>query len=257
MRKQPFLTVLVLSLLSSRGLGVELYRNDFNGPLGSIYPEWTGSQTEFASAADPPGKGTRPPQRVTNCDSANHKRRFLGEFGGERIGTVADPGYNRTRVDQTIRLALDDLPPHEAIELSVDLYVLKSWDGNSPQYGPDRWKLAVDGGPALLDTTFSNNPKVERQGSYQDYPRPQSPPRAAAAASNTLGYEFFGDATYPLRFAFPHSSPQLTIEFTSSLYEGKGLADESWGLDNVTVQTVSLSEVNVAAPPSSPPSTAQ
>jgi hypothetical protein len=230
--------ILAAAAAASRGLAEDVYRNDFNGPLGTKYPEWTSSEVAYESAADPPGRGTRPPQQVTNCDSPNKAQRFLGEFGGEKIGTADDPGYNRTQVDQTICLSLKDLPTHDAIELSFDLYVLKSWDGNSPQYGPDRWKLAVAGGPVLLETSFSNNHKVETQGSYQDYPSAKSPPRAEATATNTLGNEFFGDSVYPLRFTFPHSASDLTIELSSSLFEGKGVADESWGLDNVRVRTV-------------------
>jgi len=238
--RRHWLTICLVPLLvaGSRGLADEVYRNDFDDPPGTHYPEWTSSTIEYESAADPPGKGTRPPQQVTNCDASNGSQRFLGEFGGEKIGTADDPGYNRTRVDQTVRLELHDLPPHDVVELSLDLYVLKSWDGNSPQYGPDRWKLAVDGGPVLLATTFSNNHKAERQGSYQDWPRAKNPPRAGAAAVNTLGCEFFGDSIYRLRFTFPHSGDNLTLLFISSLFEGKGVADESWGLDNVTVRTV-------------------
>jgi hypothetical protein len=241
-RMQPQLLAACLALTvvaaASCGLAEDVYQNDFDGPLGSSYLEWTSSAIAYESAADPPGKGTRPAQHLTNCDSPNGAQRFLGEFGGPKIGTAGDPGYNRTRVDQTVRLALHDLPPHGAIELSFDLYILKSWDGNSPQYGPDRWKLAVAGGPVLLDTTFSNNHKVQRQGSYQDYPSPGSMPRAGAAATSALGYEFFGDSVYPLRFTFPHSGGDLTLELTSSLFEGKGVADESWGVDNVRVRTV-------------------
>jgi hypothetical protein len=92
----------------------------------------------------------------------------------------------------------------------------------------------------LLDTSFSNNPKVDRQGSYQDYPKAGAMPRDGAAAADTLGYEFFGDSVYPLEFTFPHSSRELTLEFASSLFEGKGEADESWGLDNVRIVAVEL-----------------
>ena len=78
-------------------------------------------------------------------------------------------------------------PPHGALRVSFDLYVLKSWDGNSPLYGADRWTLSVTGGPGLLDTTFSNNPKVGKEGSHQNYPQPQAMPRTGAARTNTLG----------------------------------------------------------------------
>ena len=68
---------------------------------------------------------------ITNTVSPNKAQRFLGEFGGPPLGGRSDPGYNHTRVDQTIRLSLTNLPAHSSLELRFDLYVLKSWDGNS------------------------------------------------------------------------------------------------------------------------------
>jgi hypothetical protein len=249
----PLFIVTLVWLLFLPGLrGVEppgeIYFNDFNGPTGSAYPEWSSSLITYASSTNPPGSGVLPPQIVTNTDSTNGTQRFLGEFGGPRIGRPGDPGYNRTRVDQTIRLTLTNLPPHAALRLSFDLLVLKSWDGNSPAYGPDRWSLSVADGPVLLDTTFSNNHKVSKEGSYQNYPQLQAMPRTGAARTNTLGYKFFGDSIYPLEFTFPHSNSTLKLDFQSSLFEGKGTADESWGLDNVrlTIAPGSLSPVTEA-----------
>jgi hypothetical protein len=215
--------------------------NDFDGPPGSRYPGWMSSTIVYTSSTNPPGTGVLPALLVTNCESPNRAQRFLGEFGGPRIGVPTDPGYNQTRVDQTISLTLSNLPPHAALEVWFDLYILKSWDGNSPVYGPDRWSLSVAGGPTLLATTFSNNPKVGTQGSDQDYPRPHSPPRTGAASTNTLGYAFFGDSIYPLSFTFPHTGSTLTLNFSSSLFEGKGAGDESWGLDNVRISTAARS----------------
>jgi hypothetical protein len=228
------------AFVAQHGQAEVVYSNNFDGPLGSRYPEWTSSIIRYESVANPPGSGTRQPQVVTNAESPNHNQRFLGEFGGPKIGDAHDPGYNRTRVDQTIRLTLRDLPPHSALRLKFELYVLKSWDGNSPMYGLDRWKLAFVEGPELLATTFSNNHKVEKQGSDQDFPADKSPPRTNAASKDTLGYEFFGDSVYPLEFTFPHSGDELTLEFSSSLFEGKGDADESWGIDNVQVEMTTI-----------------
>jgi hypothetical protein len=250
MKHLLFLTV-CLALFTAigvlRGRADDVYFNDFNGPSGSQYPEWTAKPMTFESAANPPGKGVLPPPSVTNGDSTNRSQRFLGEFGGPRIGVPGDPGYNRTRVEETISLTLSNLPPHDALKVSFDLYVLKSWDGNSPTYGPDRWSLSVAEGPTLIETTFSNNHKVRNQGSDQNYPCPKNPPQTGAAVTNTLGYTFFGDSIYPLVFTFTHTGSGLTLNFSSSLFEGKGLADESWGLDNVRVATVVL-PANVARP---------
>lgn len=227
-----------IAVSSHCALAKEVYSEDFNAPPGTEFSNWTSSNIVFESAASPPGKGEVKPVKIENCQSPNGAQRFLGEFGGEKIGSPADPGYNRTAVNQQIRFELADLPPHRGLRLAFDLYILKSWDGNSPQYGPDRLRLATRGGPTLFDTSFSNNHKVERQGSYQDHPIRQSLPQSAAHSTNTLGYEFFGDAIYRLEFEFLHDQGKLTLDFDSDLFEGKGTADESWGIDNMRIETL-------------------
>jgi hypothetical protein len=120
---------------------------------------------------------------------------------------------------------------------AFDLYILKSCDGNNQTYGPDRWSLRVQGGATLLDTTFSNNPKTGDDLSQQNYPVANSPYQSGAASVNTPGYTFYGDSIYHLHFSFPHVGDTLALNFSSSLFEGKGTDDESWGLDNVRVST--------------------
>ena len=61
--------------------------------------------------------------------------------------------------------------------------------------------------------------------------------QTGAAAVNTLGYKFYGDSIYHLSLTFAHTGETLALNFSSSLFEGKGTADESWGLDNVQVST--------------------
>lgn len=219
---------------------VVVYRNEFNGPIGGTFPEWTSSPIGYHKTVTGE-KGALPAPAVATVESPNRRERFLGEFGGPPVGRPGDPDWNRTRVDQTVTLALQRLGAHTRVAISFDLYVLKSWDGNSRPYGPDRFLVRVGGGPVLLDTTFSNNPKVREDGSYQSYPRSggeeeSNPPHTGAARVGTLGYgNFFKDGVYHLSFDFPHSDPTLTVEFGSSLFEGKGTDDEGWGLDNVVV----------------------
>jgi hypothetical protein len=214
--------------------GTIVYRNDFELEPGSTFPEWTSSAIVYTSQFNPPGSGKLDAPPVTNVASPQGNRRFLGEFGGPRLDPTA-----RTRVQQSVRLTLDKLPLHASVAVACDLLVLKSWDGSSPRYGPDRWKLSVLDGPMLLDTTFSNNPKLETDGSSQDYPESASRPQSGAAAVNSLGYDFFGDSIYRLNFTFPHAADKLVLEFSGDLFEGKGAKDESWGLDNVTVSVQS------------------
>jgi hypothetical protein len=220
---------------------VVVYTNDFNGPAGTTYPEW--SAASYSWTANPAGTvaAGAATETITNVDSANATARFLGELGGPIV--LKAPPYDRdhfVRVDESIALSLDRLPPHASMTLGFDLYILKSWDGDSPTFGPDRWSVGLAGSPALLDTTFSNNFKTATDRSVQSYPSPGSAPQTGAAV-NTLGYRFwFGDATYHLTFTFPHAAASAIVHFSSSLYEGKAeqarsTRDESWGLDNVRV----------------------
>src|SRR5215470_94662 len=137
----------------SDGLSADVYFNDFNGPWGTTYPEWTCSgYTHSANRAGTVAAGTGS-QTVSTVESPNGKQRFLGEFGGSAI--VSAPPYDPqhfVRMDETVTLTLRDLRSHTLATVAFDLYILKSWDGNNTNYGPDRWSLSVQDGPALLDT---------------------------------------------------------------------------------------------------------
>ena len=229
-----------------------VYSNCFNDVAGTTYTQWASSIITYASDSNPPRSGTLPPPIVASIQSPNGRQTFLGEFGGPPIGTPNDAGWNKTRVDQTITLALTNLPAHTELQLSFDVYILKSWDGNSPAFGPDRFVLSVNGGPVLLDTTFSNNPKTGTDGSFQNYPAIDSPPRTGAFSTNTLGYNrFFCDSIYRFQYHFTHTGSAVTLNFRSSLFEGKGTTDESWGLDNVVVTTM-INEPAITQQPAFP-----
>jgi hypothetical protein len=233
-----FLALAILTGTLARGaFAADVYFNDFNGPVGTTYPEWTSAgYTNSSNRVGTVAAGSGP-QPVATVASPNGSQRFLGEFGGPTIVTARpyDPQHF-VQVDETVTLSLGNLKPHTRATASFDLYILKSWDGNNPNYGPDRWKLSVHGGPTLLDTTFSNNAKTgDYDLSLQNYPAADSRDHAGAAAVNTLGYSFFGDAVYHLTFTFSHSGSTLVLDFSSSLFEGKGIGDESWGLDNVRI----------------------
>jgi hypothetical protein len=243
---------LVWIILSSPAFCADVYVNDFNSAVGTTYPEWTSSgYTNTANRAGTmaAGWGT---QVVATVTSPNGKQRFLGEFGGPAIVTAPpyDPRHF-ARVNETVTLTLHNLKPHTFVSVSFDLYILKSWDGNNPTYGPDRWRLSVGNGPTLLDTTFSNNPKTGADLSFQNYPVANSPHQTGAASVNTLGYSFYGDSIYHFTFNFPHAGDTLILNFSSSLFEGKGTDDESWGLDNVRVS--SNSDVPMGASALVPP----
>ena len=224
-------------LAAGRLPAAEIYRNAFRDPPGTAYREWSGDDCVWTANREGSlvAGSAKCPAAVGISPAGTH---FLGEFGGPKV--LSYPPYDAdhfTTVRQTVRLKLERLPTHRQVSVSFDLLILKSWDGNNPIYGPDRWMLSIAGGGVLLDTTFSNNFKTGRDLSLQDYPVPGSRPQAGATRVTLQGYPFFGDSTYHLSFTFPHSGTSLVLEFSSALREGKGTADESWGLANVLIRS--------------------
>jgi hypothetical protein len=159
----------------------------------------------------------------------NGRRRFLGPLGR-----------------QSVRVALDRLPPHQVVRVTCDLLILDSWDGGRYGTGWDRWKLAVDGGEPLIDTTFFNCTESLPAVPVQSFPdmtaRGFYPGRTDAFESNTLGYvrkwdndtAWERDAVYRIEVTFAHTRAALALDFTGNA--SSEIDDESWGLDNVSVQ---------------------
>jgi hypothetical protein len=140
---------------------------------------------------------------------------FLGQFG-----------------NNAVTLTLTGLPAHNSVIVSFKLFIIRTWDGNDTQTGPDFWEFGVSGGPGFLRTTFSNNPPFQRQSYPGQYPS-SFPARTGALENNTLGY---GDAVYAIGRTFAHRGSSLTLYFAGSHLQG--LSDESWGLDDVSVAVI-------------------
>ena len=141
-------------------------------------------------------------------------RRFLGPFASRKI-----------------HLTLKDLPPHQFVRLSFDLYIINTGGVNSPFMGMRCVWATVLNGPKLVHSTFSGRP-----GMVQSFPELQPwssfPAGTGAAESGSLGYA--SDQVYKLAACFPHRGKSLTLNFA-----GDDLGyptDESWGLSNVKVE---------------------
>lgn len=155
-------------------------------------------------------------------------RRFLGRFSQE-----------------TVTLTLLGLPEHSAATVKFDLFIIQSWDGNSPEWGPDVFTLSIPGKRTLIHTSFANS-----ENFLQSYPGSYPPGSfqrgTGAAERSTLGYPFIEaynglrDSVYRLEFTFAHSESSLVLAFAGSL--GEALSNESWGVDNVSVEVSSPAE---------------
>ena len=148
----------------------------------------------------------------TVATSENGNTKFLGEF-----------------TNDVVTLSLNTPLSHNALNVSFDFYILKSWDGVN---GPDQWQFSIDGNN-YVNATFSN------VGALQSYPQEigqaTNPSRTGAFAVNTLGYTFFGDTIYRFQLSIPHTSSTAKLTFRGINIQAA--SDESWGLNNVVVTT--------------------
>lgn len=189
---------------------VVVYSNDFETAVG---PELSGTS---ALGIDRTPTGSRG---------------FLGRADGNPT-----LGLN----NDTVTLTLTGLAPHTSATVSFDFFALQSLDGNcAGGIGPDTFSFG-----GLLTTTFSNHASCG-----QAYPTGgNNPARTGADESNTLGYTFFGDTVYNFTgaeaFTFPHVGSTLTFGFTGANLQG--ITDESWGIDNLTVD---IALTRVSPPP--------
>jgi hypothetical protein len=167
-------------------------------------------------------------------------RKFLGQFGN-----------NNTR------LTLSCLPAHEMLQVSFDLFIIRSWDGNQVLWppelasifqpngivGPDEWWLIADGN-TLLHTTYSNWDMLDFYQAYPgSYPDGNYLARTSTVENNTLGYTFGSypmDAVYHLNFIVDHYFDSLVLDFSAIGLQS--LQDESWGIDNVEVRIFDFDE---------------
>jgi hypothetical protein len=178
-------------------------------------------------------------QNITPGTVQHASDRFIGQFSGN---------------ESTI-LSLYNLPSHNEIKVSFDLYIIRTWDGNAPplpRAGPDIWDLSIVGEQTLLHTTFSNTGiEANQNQAYPDnFPGGNYPARTGAAESNTLGftvvdyggeimdtvYHFYDDKSFP----FTHVGSSLMLNFSGIIDSTivYGVFDESWGIDNVRVDAI-------------------
>jgi probable HAF family extracellular repeat protein len=182
-----------------------VYTNNFEGTVG---PEWSKSTVETTPIG---------------------ARKFLGQFGSE-----------------TVSLTLTNLPLHWQIQVSFDLFIINSWDGNGNFCcGPDIWELSTGDGNSLLRTTFSNTGGSGNRQSYPGtFPSGDYPGKSGAVEQNVLGFPGVEgapssiDAVYHISHTFYSIANSITLQFAA---EGlQIIADESWGIDNIKVEVISL-----------------
>lgn len=152
------------------------------------------------------------------------------------------------------KIQVNDLPEHDLVQISFDLYIHDSWDGNSTVGsgvgGPDIWEMKVDG-TTYISTTFSNLP-CQSTCSPQSYPGNYSNnntnPRTGAFLVDLPSVcvpaaQGGGSSLYKISKTIRQTESTLVLECIDQLIQDNAadrLCDESWSVDNVIIKAVTL-----------------
>lgn len=143
-------------------------------------------------------------------------------------------------------LTLSGLPPHDHVDIRFLLAVIDSWDGT------ELLEISVDGGQV-----FSHWFQLAT-GDTSSY---QAPPGALLSSGTDLGFSgstwYLHDRAYdlgaePAFLSVPHTASTLQVVWSLGAVSGpaanqwQGGSDESWAIDELTVEVSSLA-VNAPA----------
>lgn len=165
-------------------------------------------------------------------DTAPSGQQFLGLADGSNNTEPSNRGLSNT----TVSLSLLGLAAHSAVTLNFSLYVINSMDGN------ELFTVSEATAGVLLAATCSNVFNV-----HQCTLSAPAPGIRAPDSTNTLGFTPLNpgvtasDSIYNFALPFAHSATSLALTFTYT--NQQGIPDESWGLDNISV------DVNGRTPP--------
>ena len=158
--------------------------------------------------------------------------------------------------NQSFTVNLSNLPNHNLLEISFDLYIHDSWDGNLSgdfgRNGPDIWQMIVDGN-TYINTTFSNSDcGSDTFCNPQSYPlnylNNNNNPKTGAFNKELPGVclragETGGTSLYKITRSVSHTSSSVAIQCLDHLIQTNTenpKCDESWSVDNISVKAISL-----------------
>lgn len=153
-------------------------------------------------------------------------------------------------------LSVSDLPEHDIVDISFDLYIHDNWDGNIQLQdniaGPDIWQMKVDN-KTYITTTFSNNDCTPGyfcppQSYPSEYPNFNHNPKSGASQTVLPGVcskagSPNGSTLYKIQKSISHSEKVLLFQCLDKLIQ-KDVADpkcdESWSVDNIKIKVINL-----------------
>ncbi|MBM3456345.1 MAG: hypothetical protein FJX80_14615 [Bacteroidetes bacterium] len=135
---------------------------------------------------------------------------------------------------------ISDIPEHNILEVSFDLYTHDNWEGNKPtQFGiPDLFVMKYDGNPKFL-TSFSSNTQYKQ--SYPEWFPQGSNPALGNTIQNDLPGRCAwkdrknGTAMYKIVKQFPHTNKTFQLTLSDALQPFQSECEKSWSIDNLKI----------------------
>lgn len=179
-----------------------------------------------------------------SLDLRNFSNARLFVFQGD---TVAGFYHN-----EEVSVRLLELPPHNALRITIDVLAHDSWDGNVDDAisGPDFWYFKIDD-DEVYRTTFSNTPCVNsfclRQSFPQEYFRQNLPKTGAVqiypvGRCNT-GPNNRGTSKYRVTKIIPHVGKDVKLTMGDELMQLNALnpiCDESWSVSKIEISAMEV-----------------
>lgn len=173
---------------------------------------------------------------------------LISSFSGTKVlGVYSNSGFD---------LTLNNLPDHDLIDISFDLYIHDGWVGNQRlsdnETAPDLWQLKVNG-KTYMSTTFSNQDCISGnicppQSYPADYPSNNYNPKSFASRIDLPGFcsqltNSNGSSLYKIHKSINHSDKTLLVQCLDKLVQ-KNVADKkceaSWSVDNIKIKVINL-----------------
>jgi hypothetical protein len=175
---------------------------------------------------------------------ANIENGFITVYNGSSVLGRYNNGY--------FNIKLNDLPQHDLITITFDLYIHDRWDGNkTAPDGPDIWQMWVDD-KTYINTTFSNldcppGYFCSPQSYPFNYPNNYNSPKAGAYRTDLPGVCGIvgpnGTTQYKIEKTFVHTNNTLSLRCLDKLVQDNAndkKCDESWSVDNISIKAIIL-----------------
>ena len=152
--------------------------------------------------------------------------------------------------NEEVAVTLYDLPAHNYLKLTAEIFIHDSWDGNwdDGYSGPDYWFMGIDS-MDIVRTTFSNSPCVSSFCLYQSFPNDffrQNTPKTGAIETNMpslcLGGSLTSTSRYRVERLIEHTNvDSIRFHMRDELKQTNSPSpncDESWSIAKISILAI-------------------